>query len=229
MIFVPIYSAVRRGNDALYQLTSDLLMNEYPDNGQLQAAVEEKTFQQNWLNNSIEVTRTGLCLLSVLLLTMAWHYSQIVTRTDNLYWVAMVILMPVCAALISIFYPNLYIRIYPLFIRAVILASCFGLFLLTPRQHNIEVGYFIMALTLFILWIHVFARLDLPEASQWSGAITMIYAMAIFHNQGLSDGDIAMNIGIVLIANIGGMTVSYDREKLAWRLFHNSRGPGARG
>ncbi len=199
------------------------------NNRQLQAALEEKNFQYNWLNNSIEVTRTGLCLLSVLLLTMAWHYSRIVMHTDNLYWVAMVILMPIFAALISIFYRNLFIKMYPLFIRAIILASCFGLFVLTPRQHNIEVGYFIMALTLFILWIHVFARISLPEASQWSCAITIIYAMAMFHNQGLSDGDIAMNMGIVLIANIGGMTVSYDSEKSARRLFHNSRPPGARG
>jgi len=187
------------------------------------SAFLEKEFQYGYLSDSIEMIRVSLFLLLVLCLLAGFgddSGSVEVSQYMPLLGIALAIVLII---LLSIAYTEFFIRHYCLIISFVLCLASIGIpycFFELYIQSGGDKGFMMVVMTVLVFWVYEFSRLGLLRSLQWGCLISMVYmAIATLFIQA-DQVNLLLNMIILIIVNVAGMTYSYENERYARLLFY---------
>lgn len=186
-------------------------------------ALLEKEFQSGYLSDSIELIRVGLALLLVLCLLAG--LGDVTGSVDVSQYMPLlgITLVIVLVFLLSIGFTEFFIRHHCLIISFVLLLACMGIpycFFERCKQYGGDEGFLMVVMTVLIFWVYGFSRLGLIRSSQWGCLIATIYIVLMMPFHQTDQVNLLIDMIILIIVNIAGMTDSYDNEKYARLLFY---------
>jgi len=189
----------------------------------IENALLEKKFQLKYLSDSIELIRVGLVLLLVLCLLAG--LKDVTGSSDISEYITLLgITLPiVLIILLSIGFTEFFIRYYFFIIRFVLLLVCLGMpyfFFKHYKQYSVDESFPMVAIMILIFWVYGFSRLGLMRSSQWACLITTIYIVSMMSLNQVDQVNLLIDMIILIIVNIAGMTYSYDNERYARLLFY---------
>ena len=183
----------------------------------------EKEFQIKYLSDSIELIRVGLVLLLVLYLLAGLRDVTGSSEISEYIPLLGIALPVVLIILLSIGFTEFFIRYYFLIISFVLLLVCLGIayfFFEQYKQYDGDESFLMGAIMILMFWIYGFSRLGLMRSSQWACLITTIYIISMMSLKHADQVHLLIDMIILIIVNIAGMTYSYDNERYARLLFY---------
>jgi len=186
-------------------------------------ATFEKEFQSRYLSDSIELIRVGLVLLLVLFLLAGFRDITGSSRISEYIPLLGITLPIVLIILLSIRITEFFIRYYFLIINFVILLVCLGIsyYLFEQyKQYGGDERFLMESITILIFWVYGFSRLGLMHTLQWTCLITTIYIIYMVSLNQTDKVNLLIDMIILVIVNIAGMTYNYDNERYARLLFY---------
>lgn len=183
----------------------------------------EKEFQFKYLSDSLESIRVGLVLLLVLYL-LAGLKDATGTSGISEYIPLLGITLPiVLIILLSIGFTEVFIRYYFFIISFVLILECMGIphfFFKHYKQYSGDESFPLVAIMILMFWVYGFSRLGLMRSSQWACLITTIYIVSMMSINQADQANLLIDIIILIIVNITGMTYCYENERYARLLFY---------
>ena len=88
------------------------------------------------------------------------------------------------------------------------------------KQYDGDESFLMGAIMILMFWIYGFSRLGLMRSSQWACLITTIYIISMMSLKHADQVHLLIDMIILIIVNIAGMTYSYDNERYARLLFY---------
>ena len=183
----------------------------------------EKEFQFNYLSDSIELIRVGLVILLVLCLLAGLKDAAGFLDISEYIPLLGITLPIVLIILLSIVFTEFFIRHYFLIISFVLLLVCLGIpyfFFEQYKQYSGDKSFLMVAIMILIFWVYGFSRLGLMRSSQWACLITTIYIVSMMSFNQADRVNLLIDMIILIIVNIVGMTYSYENERYARLLFY---------
>ena len=186
-------------------------------------ALLEKEFQHGYLSDSIELMRVGLGLLLTLCLLAG--LGDVTGSVDISQYMPLIgiMLAIILILLLSIAYTEFFIRHYCFIVSFVLFLACMGIpycFFERCKQYGGDKGFLMVVMVILTFWIYQFSRLGLMRSLQWGCLIAAIYIVLIMPSHQAEQVNLLIDMIILIIVNIAGMTYSYDNEKYARLLFY---------
>lgn len=183
----------------------------------------EKEFLHGYLSDSIELMRVGLVLLLTLCLLSG--LGDVTGPVDIAQYMPLIGIMLAITLilLLSIGFTEFFIQHYCLIINFVLLLACMGIpycFFERCKQYGGDKGFLMVVMIVLTFWVYQFSRLGLMRSLQWGCLIAAIYIMLIMPSHQVDQANLLIDMIILIIVNIAGLTYSYDNEKYARLLFY---------
>ncbi len=187
----------------------------------------EKKFRCGYLKDSTEQLRVGLVLLLVLCLLAC--LDDVSGPVDIFRYMPLpgVMLAIILVILLSVAYTDFFIRHYCLIISFVLLLVCIAIpysFFERYKQYGGDESFLMVVMTVLIFWIYGFSRLGLICSSQWGCLSAAMYIALTLSLHQIDQLNLLIDIIILIVVNVAGMTCSYDNERYARLLFYEKPG-----